>query len=258
MQRKWSVTIWLLVLYSGLSFSVESKGTHLEMGKYYIDQGYDQVSISVLGHAIDILEQACRADDLNPWVHYYMALANYRMVNVRNILDQRDTKINLRYVNRGIKALTRALEINDDFVEAQILLGNLYGRKVGLRPLSALSLVPKMGKALDRAKSDDPNNPRLRLIEAIFDHHTPYKFGGNKDKALEGFLDAARLFETPSTKGVDWGHLDALAWLGMVYLERGEFDKARAALDYALKLNPQSAWVRDYLMPMVNTQARLD
>jgi len=244
-----------MVSWMGMAF--EGQPTKLEHGKFLINQGYDQVSTATLKRALSELDRACREHADDPWTHYFVALANYRMVNVLNILNRRDTRQNLKYINQGIKSLNRALELDPGFTEAHILLGNLYGRKIGLRPLYALSLIPKMGKALEEARIAEPLNPRLKLIQAIFDFHTPFKFGGDKEQALKGFEDAARLFESATVQEAQWGQLDALAWLGMAHLERNDVDRARASFEYALKLYPRSVWVRDYLMPMVNTHASM-
>ena len=119
--------------------------------------------------------------------------------------------------------LKEATRINPEGAEAHALLSSAYGRQIGLSPVKSMFIGPKAGKASKKAMELAPDNPRVVLSAAIGDFNTPRMFGGNKERAMQGFQRAAELFalERPAEPVEPvWGHSEAYAWLGLAYMDR--------------------------------------
>ena len=48
---------------------------------------------------------------------------------------------------------------------------------------------------------------------------------------------------------IDWGYLDALAWLGIAHSSLGDFESAITAYNKALEVEPDFAWIKYELLP---------
>lgn len=101
------------------------------------------------------------------------------------------------------------------------------------------------GKPMRTALSVAPDNPRVKLIEALC------ASGRSPDPAAaDRWRAVVESFETapPSAPGrPDWGHVEALTRLGETYLQRGDPVAARDALERALVLAPDYRQARQLL-----------
>lgn len=91
-------------------------------------------------------------------------------------------------------------------------------------------------RALRAALAIEPENPRVKLIEALCSSSA-----SQDPAAVERWREVVESFEAapPSRPGrPDWGHVEALTMLGEAYLQRGEPVAARDALERALVLAP--------------------
>ena len=145
-----------------------------------------------------------------------------------------------------------APRIDPEAAEAYALLASAYGRQIELSPVKGMFLGPKAGKAIGKALELAPDNPRVVLSAAIGDFNTPGIFGGDKERGMQGFRRAARLFalEKPSDPLEPvWGHSEAFAWLGLAYMDRDDRKRAGAAFEKALEIDPDFGWVKYVLLP---------
>jgi len=180
-----------------------------------------------------------------------VALADYRLANLLYEIDRRQTR---SYLNDAVEHLKEAVRINDRFAEAHALLSGSYGQKIGLSPLESIVLGPKAGKAIERAMDLEPDNPRVVLLKAISDYHTPKMFGGDRERAMAGFQRAAELFcaeQIDDPLQPDWGHDEVYAWIGMAHKDAGAYELAREAYERALAANPDFGWVKYVLLPQL-------
>ena len=191
------------------------------------------------------------ADTSKPWlVHYYIGLADYRLVSY--YFSAQDKDKSKPFIEDGIQQLQQCLELREDFAEAHSLLSSMYGNKIAVNPLTAMTLGPKSGKEMDKAMKLEPKNPRNYLIEAWSAYYTPKMFGGSKEKAKSYFEQAIAYFDSFEVTDPilpDWGHDEAYAWLGMTQMEAEEFEAAKTNFDKALEINPEYGWVKYVLLP---------
>ena len=186
-------------------------------------------------------------------IRYYIALADYRLVSF--YFSKQNKEAAKKYIEDGIEQLEACIEEREDFVEAYSLLSSFYGNKIGINPLLGITLGPKSGSTMAKAMSLEPHNPRNHLIAGWSAYFTPKMFGGGKDKAKRYFRQAIACFD--STKAAtatlpDWGHDEACAWLGLLYMKQSVPDSARINFNRALEINPDNNWVKFDLLPKLN------
>ena len=230
----------------------QSADSLLASGRQLLDSGEKQGSIEAMYEARAMFERALADSSLAAWPHYYVALADFRIVNLLLAAGDRNKEAASGHLKTAVEHLQEATRIDPGAAEAYALLSSAYGRQIGLSPVKSMFLGPKAGKAISKAMELAPDNPRVVLSAAIGDFNTPRVFGGNKERAMKGFRRAAELFarEKPADPvEPSWGHSEAFAWLGLAYLDRDEKEPAKAAFEKALQINPDFGWVKYVLLP---------
>lgn len=177
---------------------------------------------------------------------YDWAYLNWRISQVLRDVDNRRRK---KLLKEAQQQLDLVLEADAENAEAHALRGSVIGDRIE-GGLSGALLGPRAGSSLEKAMELAPDNPRVVLLQGISSHFTPKTFGGGEEAALEELRRAVTLFEQqPEDQGwPSWGMVDALAWLGIVLVERGETEEARALYERALSMQPRNAWIRALLI----------
>ena len=223
-------------------------------GRQMLHAGENQGSLDAMYAARAMFERALADTSLAAWAHYYIALADYRIVNLLLAEGEKNKDPASEHLDSAVGNLKEATRINPRAAEAYALLSSAYGRQISLSPVKSMFLGPKAGKAIRKAVQLAPDNPRVVLSAAIGDFNTPKMFGGSKERAMQGFRRAAELFarEKPADPVEPvWGHSEAYAWLGLACLDREEKESAGAAFEKALEINPDFGWVKYVLLPSV-------
>ena len=218
-------------------------------GRELLHAGYHAADVGRLNQARTLFLRATGDAHLGSLAHYYVGLTGSRLAN----LTEDDGRA-LTYVEEAIEHLEAAVEADERSAEAHALLSSLYGRKVGLRPMQGMLLGPRASSELDRAKALAPDNPRVAYIEAMSLFHRPQMWGGDPEQARRTLERAIELFERERPQGPlapDWGHAEALAWLGIMYARADQLGRARAAFERALAVEPGFVWVRGTLLPQL-------
>ena len=190
------------------------------------------------------------APDRAPLIHYAIAYAGWRL-SVNPHLPDRERDDLLDEAERHLKSATH---LDPKFAEGFALLSGVYGLKIAHSPFSGIVLGPRAGGAIDKARSLEPDNPRVLVALGVNEFNTPAMFGGSKKDAETNLRRALDRFATePTDKPFPaWGRFDAHVWLGQVLADRGDVNGARAEYTAALAIAPQSGWVRYVLMPALD------
>ena len=131
---------------------------------------------------------------------------------------------------------------------AHALYSGILGMKVALAPLKGPFLGAQASKNAARAMELEPDNPFVRLQHSNNLFYTPPAFGGDLQKAIEGFRLACQGFEAQGTEH-NWAYLQCLAMLGQALHADGQKDNAHSAYQKALAAAPEFSWVKDKLLP---------
>ena len=239
----------------------QSADSLLVRGKQMLQAGENAGDLDAMYASRATFERAVADTSLAAWGHYYIALADYRIVDLLLAEGDKNKDAASEHLKATVEHLKKATEIDPQSAEAYALLSSAYGRQIGLNPVKTMLLGPRIGKVLRKAMRLAPDNPRVVLSAAISDFNTPKMFGGSKEEGLQGLQRAAELFaQEEPTDPIHpvWGHSRTYAWLGIAYQDRGELELARAAFEKALEINPGFGWVKYVLLPELEKASSSD
>ena len=238
----------------GPTFTTAATDSLVRRAKTLIRDATNHGSVDSLKQARALAERATNGSAHRALAHYYVGLADYRMLNQ---FAEDAEKHRERVLKDAISHLKRATEIDAEMADAWALLTGCYGQMMGMHPMRSMSLGPKANEAMKKAKTLAPKNPRVWIISGTQDYFTPSMFGGDKERAFEKFKKAARLAEQETVKDPlkpNWGHADAYAWIGIAHMNEERYDQAKAAFENALDVNPDYGWVKSVLLPKLEKQ----
>lgn len=180
---------------------------------------------------------------------FQLALTEYGLLNAT--MKDQDEVLFDAYVDGLEMRLEELAKDKTQGAEAAALLSSVYGFKMAYSPWKGMFLGGKTSDLLETALKNAPNSPIVQKMYAGNQYFTPEMWGGDRDKALAAFLKSNQLFE----QGKDtqnWMYLDNLAWIGIIYQEKGMQSEAKKAWDKALAIEPDFAWVSKVLLPGLN------
>lgn len=214
-------------------------------GKELIEKGVRKFDGKILIDARSHFERLLQNEEMQWLTTYYIAYADYRLAIYYQV--QNNQEMLLKYLDDGIEHINVSLEKNEQFADAHGLLSSLLGQKIGTDPSLGMTLGMQSMTAMSDALEYGKENPRVALFSAISAYFTPEQFGGSKTKAMQEMNRSVKLFKKENLKDKrlpDWGHDEALTWLGRFHMDAGEFDLAKMNLEAALKLNPESGFTK--------------
>jgi len=254
--RRLFLIVGMILILGPLAYAQSSVDSLIIQGKGQIQSAVDGWDLQGMQAARGFFERLAN-DPTYPWLaHYYIRYVDMRIVTY--YFSKEEKAKALEYVNDGIKHLKRSIELKGNFAESYSLLSSLYGNKIGIKPLLGMILGPKSGAAQKKAFELDPQNPRSHLIAGEGAYYTPKLFGGGKGKALKYLHQAAEYFATYQPEGKiypSWGYEEAYAYLGLIQMDKGNFEQARENFQKALEINPNYGWVKFYLMKELEKKA---
>ncbi len=177
--------------------------------------------------------------------HYWLGVSLFHAVLVSSDDAHRESIPNdmaKRLVQQAAEALDTALAVRPDDAESHALLAVVTGMRIRANRLSALWLGPAVLRHRDKALQDNPRNPRVYYLIGTTQYYAPGRLG-SRDKGLALLLNAARLFEEERVadrpaSAPRWGDAHCLAFIGKIYQEQNDIDKALHYYGKALELNP--------------------
>jgi len=253
-----TISAFLLILFLGLNLRAQSLSpadSLLLKAKLQLNEAIRQWNESDLQNARALFERLLNQTDKKFLVHYYIAYADYHLINFYQKDEIKDRME--KFLDDGIQHLKQSIELNENFSESFALLSSLLGRKISLSPFKAIVLGPRSGTAISKAMLLEPENPRVHFIAGINAYFTPRMFGGGKDKARHSLKKALQLFpeyQSPSPLYPDWGYPETYAWLGVFAIDADSLDRAESYFQKALEVDPDYSWVKNYLLPKLQEE----
>ena len=186
-------------------------------------------------------------------VAYYLGYIDWRTSSLAFLVSGQQGMAAL--LARAVDHLRASVAATPTFAEAQALLATCAGILAGTTPSRLEELSPVMKAAWPPALEHGGGNPRVQLLRAMTEVFAPPQYGGNRERGLERWSEAIRLFEREQKHASDkgggerWGHAEAWAWLGGAYLTMGRHKDAQAALEEAVKLRPDFWWAAKAALP---------
>ena len=240
----------ILLLTGGFSADALAADTHSQAAaKRTLQAGMDHLDPSLMLKARGQFLGLLAAEPDSPTLHYWVALADWRVVPMLTGKDRTGAK---RHCDEGLAHCEAALKADPAFAGALGVKAGLQGLAIQFNGAAAITLAPEMVANISRAEELAPADPRIRLIDAINTLHMPGFFGGGPDKALEKLKKAHTLYAGESaadSTAIDWGRDDAYVWAGRCEMQLRDYAAARGFFRQALEANPANGWVRTGLLP---------
>lgn len=157
-------------------------------------------------------ERIAEAEKTQWLPYYYAAFCNVQAGTFSLPMDGTfgdNSAITDPYADKAEKLLAKAEEIGKPNTETycvQKMIASL--RMMGNAMARYMTEGPKAEAALAKAKAENPNNPRVYILEAQDKYYTPEQFGGSKDEAKVLFEKAKSLFEVSKPENSivpNWG-----------------------------------------------------
>lgn len=237
--------LYFCINISGLAAHEDEFDKLIIKGKTLIKEGVQKWDDKIMLQARSLFERLLQNKEMQWLTHYYIGYADYRLAIFYQTKKQ--TALQLKYLNDGIDHLNSALEEKEEFADAHGLLSSLLGQKISTDPSLGMTLGMESAAALSDALEYGKTNPRVAMFSAISAFFTPEQWGGSKKKALAEMQRAAELFKNERLEDKrlpDWGHSEALAWLGQFYLGMDELVLAKESIEAALALDPHSGFAK--------------
>ena len=147
-------------------------------------------------------------------------------------------------MNEVIAALTKQAEEQPNNADVRLELGNAYLQQVfGAQGPEQGRYAMAADQAFDNALAIDPGHWEARLTKAISLSHWPAAFG----KSGEAISQFETLLEQQSRMTPAPGHAHTYYYLGNLYLNTGQKDKAREIWQTGLKKFPQNSGLQKQL-----------
>ena len=151
---------------------------------------------------------------------------------------------------RCVTSLDQALEAQSNFPDALALQSACLGLQAEQSSWRAPLAAPKSASQLHEALRLAPKNPRVLLLDAIGDYAHSKTSGGDAQHPCGRFEAVAALFDAERAdieQVPGWGAAEAYLWLGRCYLDNGNPNAARDALERALLIAPEFGQARRLL-----------
>jgi hypothetical protein len=123
-------------------------------------------------------------------------------------LTSTDNAVKDQYWDKALTEVDQAEALSKDNSEIFALRGYIQYMKLSVDPRNRLSFMSESAESLAKAKTLNPENPRIYLIMGQNTFYTPEAFGGGKEKAkpiLEAAAAKFAIFKPANDIEPNWG-----------------------------------------------------
>ncbi len=184
-----------------------------------IDTAHDANGWKDLGNAFERIADA----EKTQWLAYYYAafsnvMAGYNSLKPGDFGDNSATVD--PYADKADALITKAAELSKDNSEVWLVKKMISTLRLSANAMARYMTEGPIGEeALNKAKSLNPNNPRVYLLMGQDKFHTPEQYGGSKTEAKSLFEEALKhyaVFKSESTIHPTWGQSQTHWYLSQI------------------------------------------
>lgn len=130
--------------------------------------------------------------------YYYAALSNVMAGYFQSAVNQNpNPAVTDPLADKADAALSKAESLTKENSEIFVVKKMIATLRMMADPMNRWQTYgPQAAEALQKAKSLNPNNPRVFMLEGQDKFYTPEQFGGSKTEAKSLFEESARKFES--------------------------------------------------------------
>lgn len=158
----------------------------------------------------------------NQWLPYYYAALGHVMAGYMESgvtggsgADKIDP-----LANKAEEMLNKAAALSQDHSDIYCVKKMIATLRMMVDPMNRyMTYGPQAAEALQKAKSLNPENPRVYLLEGQDKFYTPEQFGGSKTEAKALFEQSMKKYETYKPESAihpQWGKSQVLYFLGQL------------------------------------------
>ncbi|HVP14510.1 MAG TPA: hypothetical protein VMS88_03135 [Terriglobales bacterium] len=254
MSRRLAVSLLAFLLVAVAPAARAADPAVLAAARAALQAGVDSARVPTLLGARARFQALADAEPDSVWLHYWVAVADWRLVPLMMGGDRARAE---RLCRDGITHCDAALGLDPKHAEALAVKASLEGMLTVFDPGAMMTLGPQSVADMARAAELAPANPRVWLLDGIITLNKPEVFGGGAGPALEKLRKAQAFFASAPADSAapGWGADDAWTWGGRAAQRQNDLAGARAMFARALEINPRSLWVRNVLLPAVRDTA---
>lgn len=196
-------------------------------------------------------------EQLAALAHYYLGYTYWRLSALAFVAVGPAGQV--RLIERAVRSLETAIDKRPQFPDAHALLATCLGAWIYADPSQSDRLRPRLRSAWEAALPAAANNPRVTLLRAMALTFAPAPHG-DRDKGLALWRQAIQSFQTdrPGPLMPDWGHVEAIAWLGGTHLALDQPAEAVEWLERAARMRPDFWWATKAALPMARRPVSTD
>ncbi len=184
------------------SYCADSK--YIETMSKTIKKMNSEYTIDNLTEAANTFERIGLTETAEWLPLYYVAYCNIQISYLEGNMEKKG-----QYIDKGQQFIDKALKITTAESELYALQAFLYPSWVTIDPMTrGMEFMSKLTRAVEKAISLNPDNPRPYYLNAISLLNMPAAFGGGADIAKPLFQKAKEKFDgfKPATViSPDWG-----------------------------------------------------
>lgn len=215
-------------------------------------QAYLNRSAETWKKAVDLAAKELTARPNDPAKQMDLAYAYFSLLNGSMAMPNDD--LFDEYISEAKKFLKKIVEDNPKSGEAAAMLSSIYGNEIGKSPMKGMLLGSKSSSLAEKGILFEPNSPLAWSVYASNKYYTPSSFGGDLQEAIKGWEKTIQLSQANAGALKDnWLYLNAIVFLGQAYEKAGSRDKAIAAYEKALVVEPQFQYAKMLLNKIKNT-----
>jgi hypothetical protein len=232
---RWSLAALLAMVGVAARAADPADGQWLDI-ESRIQYGYYTEDLRALEQVEDSLQSDADGATLRS---YYLGLARYRLA----LLEDSRLPDRAKRAAEGCAASAASAAKDSSYAPEALALQAICQRMLAeLKPVSSPYFNLRGGNAIHRALMLAPKNPRVLLLNALGDYEARRERRtviAELQKSVAAFEGERAGVERPPS----WGAAEAYAFLGRSFLEQGDAIAARGALEHALLLVPDFAYV---------------
>ena len=176
---------------------------------------------------------------------YKLSLGYYGLIgNYIGVGKEVEAKKLLNFIEPIIEKM---LNNNPGSSRFNALRGALYGFEINMNGYKAMYLGPKSMKHINAAVDIDSKNPQAWVEKGNMLYYMPDMVGGDKQKGIEAYLKAIKLFEQQNNLENCWLYLNTIVVLGQWYFETNAPQKSMECYQKVLAIEPNFKWVKNLI-----------
>ncbi|MDA3866473.1 MAG: tetratricopeptide repeat protein [Salinivirgaceae bacterium] len=197
---------------------------------------------------ITVLEASMHTEKASDEDKYRLALSYYGLVGA--FLGKERKEKAGTYLKKAIRLTESLVDADENDSRYLALRGALLGFEIALSSYKAMYLGPQSLNYIDEAIEKNPENPTAWIEYGNALYYMPKFVGGDRQKAIQAYKKAIRLFEAGNTDNC-WLYLNSLAVLGQWYENSQQYYLALEHYRKALRVAPNFKWVKMELLPQL-------